>query len=173
VGADVLYALAAFLTASAAAAAVRELRACKREIHASLADLGKFTAPIAEKGGMGRPAMDAKSAIAKILDTAERFEIPGLFIRFLQECALLISAWLRKGDGAACVDTVVTDSAGEKTNGTAVSDGTSGIEKTVCAGLWRRELERARVENNTYNISPPLALERLFEALKTGMVCGR
>jgi len=143
VNSDTLYSLGAFFAASAAAGAVRELRARQREIPAVLADLGKYAAPIAEKGGMGRPAGDFKSALAKILDTAEHFEIPGLFTRFLQQCCALLSGWLWSGEGSA--------------------------EKTVWADLWRRELNRSRMENDSYNISPPLALERLFDALKTGM----
>jgi DNA polymerase-3 subunit gamma/tau len=147
---ETLYALGAFCTASTAAEAVRELRACRREIPPVLADLGKFAAPIAEKGGMGRPAGNVKIVLAKVLDTAERFETPGLFVRFLQQCAALISVWLCNGTDGAC-----------------------GIEKAVWADMWRQELERARVENDLFNISPPMVLERLFEALKTGMVCGR
>jgi len=143
VNSETLYSLAAFFAASAAAEAVRELRTRQREIPAVLADLGKYTAPIAEKGGMGRPAANFKSALAKILDTAERFEIPGLFTRFLQQCCAVLSGWLRGGEGSA--------------------------EKTVWADLWKRELNRSRMENDSYNISPPLVLERLFEALKTGM----
>ncbi|MDR2701195.1 MAG: DNA polymerase III [Spirochaetaceae bacterium] len=154
---ETLYAVGAFCAASAAAEAVRELRACGREIPPVLADLGKFAAPIAEKGGMGRPAGSVKTALAKVLDAAERFEMPGLFIRFLQQCAALISAWLRNGTEVVY----------------GITDAACGMEKAVWAGLWRQELERARVENDLYNISPPMALERLFEALKTGMVCGR
>jgi hypothetical protein len=89
------------------------------------------------------------------MDTAERFEISGLFTRLLQQCTAVISAWLRGG-----------------TDGANVTGGVSGIEKTVWADMWRRELERARVENDTYNISPPLVLAKLFEAVKTGMICG-
>jgi len=143
VNSETLYSLAAFFAASAAAGAARELKAGQREIPAVLTDLGKYTAPIAEKGGMGRPAADFKSALAKILDTAERFEIPGLFTQFLQQCCAVLSGWLRSAEGSA--------------------------EKAVRADLWRRELNRSRIENDSYNISPPLVLERLFAALKTGM----
>jgi len=143
VNSESLYSLGAFFAASAAAGAVRELRARRREIPAVLADLGKYAAPIAEKGGMGRPAVDFKSALAKILDTAERFEIPGLFTQFLQQCCALLSGWLKSGERSA--------------------------EKAVWADLWKRELNRSRMDNDVYNISPPLALERLFDALKTGM----
>jgi len=143
VNSETLYALAAFFAASTAAGAVRELRSRQREIPGVLIDLGKYAAPIAEKGGMGRPAGDFKSVLAKILDAAEHFEIPGLFTQFLQQCCALLSQWLRSGEGSA--------------------------EKAVWADLWKRELNRSRMENDSYNISPPLVLERLFTALKTGM----
>jgi len=153
---ETLYAVGAYCAASAAAETVRELRAGGREIPEVLADLGKFTAPIAEEGGMGRPAESVKIALAKVLDAAEKFEMPGLFVRFLQQCAALVSAWMRCAASSA-----------------AANNADYGMEKTVWADLWRRELERARVENDLYNITPQMALERLFEALKTGMVCGR
>ena len=147
----ILYHLGAFFAASVAAEAIREKRALGREndefLDELLIDLGKFTAPIAEEGGMGRPLGNIKSTLEKMLGTAEGFEIPGLFIRFLQQCSLLISAWLRSMETNA-----------------------GGAEKSILTDLWRRELNRSMAENDTFNISPFMALERLFVALKTGMI---
>jgi hypothetical protein len=102
---------------------------------------------------MERPRVKAAGAIKdtlqKVLDTAGQFEIPGLFARFLQQCSALISAWLR-------------------ISGEEMPSGT--MEKSIVAELWRRELNRTMAENESFNISPPMAMERLFEALKTGMV---
>jgi len=143
-----LYFVGAFFTASVAAEAVRALRTQRRGIPAVLADLGKFAAPIGEEGGLGRPAENVKSALEKVMGAAEGFETPGLFVRFLQQCSAVLSAWLRSGD----------------------ADGTNiGAEKTACAGLWLRELKRTMTESDLFNINPFMALERLFEALKTGM----
>jgi DNA polymerase-3 subunit gamma/tau len=141
-GVETLYPLGAYFVSSAAAEAVRELRKKGREIPELLADLGRFSAPIAEKGGMGRPARDFKSALGKILKDAENFEIPALLPRFFREIGALISAWLRSGQG--------------------------GPEKSAWADIWRKELNRS-LEEDAYNISPPLVLERLLETLKEGM----
>jgi len=149
-----LFPLGAFFAASVAAEAVRERRARGQEPTGLLTRFGKFAAQIAEEGDMGRPAINAKSAIEKVLGTAEGFEIPGLFLQFLQQCSAFISAWLRCGEGA----------------GTADNTSIAGIEKTLCADLWRKELNRSKVESDSFNITPIMALERLFESLKTGMV---
>ncbi|MDR1143989.1 MAG: DNA polymerase III [Spirochaetaceae bacterium] len=143
VGGEILYPLGAYFVASAAAEAVRELRNQRRDIPPLLADLGSFAAPIAESAGMGRPAPDLGTAAGKTLQTAERFEIPGLLSRFLLQISSLISAWLRSGGSP---------------------------EKTVWSDLWRRELQRAAAEADSFNIAAPMVLERLLEALKTGMI---
>jgi len=166
---DTLYALGAFFAASVAAEAVRETRVKNRaystgqtnvnaanegllgsspDIPEVLIDLGKYTADIAETGAMGRPAGSVKEAIQKVLDTAEQFEIPGLFRRFLKHCSALISSWLHN--------------KGNNPN--------SSLEKSIAAELWHRELNRSAAENDSFNIGPPMVLERLFEALKTGML---
>ena len=156
---DALYALSAFFAASVAAEAVREgrraystgqMKAGVQNIDTSavLIDFGKYTAHIAETGAMGRPAGNAKDALQKVLDTAEQFEIPGLFIRFLQQCSALVVAWLRSGD----------------------NDQDISLEKSIITELWHRELNRSMAENDSFNIKPPMVLERLFEALKTGMI---
>ena len=166
---EMLYSLGAFFAASVAAEAVREGRArgwvystgqtegnaaneCPRSSFlntpAVLIDLGKFTAHIAEAGAMGRPADDVKEALQKVLGAAEQFDIPGLFTRFLQQCSAIISSWLRSGDANQDIS----------------------LEKSIVAELWHRELNQSMVENDSFNIGPPMVLERLFEALKTGMI---
>jgi DNA polymerase-3 subunit gamma/tau len=152
VNSDTLYGLGAFFTASIAANAVLALKKEGRKIPPALEDMGKYAAPIAEKSGMGRPALNGKDALDKILAETEHFGIPGLFTGFLRQCCALLSRWLR-GGGQESADALVEKSA----------------DKTAYADLWRRELEKSGAEHDTFNISPPLVLERLFEALKTGM----
>jgi DNA polymerase-3 subunit gamma/tau len=142
VGGEILYPLGAYFVASAAAEAVRELRRQRREIPPVLANLGAFASSIAESAGMGRPAPDLGAVIGKTLQTAERFEIPGLLSRFFVQISSLISAWLHSGGSP---------------------------EKTVWSDLWRRELQRAAAEADSFNIAASMVLERLLEALKTGM----
>ncbi|MCL1814900.1 MAG: DNA polymerase III [Treponema sp.] len=153
VNSGTLFPLGAFFAASITAEAIRELRSRQQTIPAVLVDLGKFTAPIAEEGGMGRPAENPKGALEKILGVTEGFEIPGLFTSFLQQCGELISSWLRSGKGKR------DDSFAEES-----------IVKSSIADCWRRELDRSRMENDTYNINPFLAMERLFDAVKTGII---
>ena len=150
-GSGTLYLLGAFFASSVAAEAYRECRARGREASAVLIDLGKFSAAIAEKGNMGPPAGTAKEALQKILAEAGNFLAPGLFTRFVQQCSALVSAWLRSG-------------------GPALPGGHKSPATIIAAELWGRELNRAAMENDSLNISPPMALERLFEVLKTGML---
>ncbi|MDR0600735.1 MAG: DNA polymerase III [Treponema sp.] len=140
---ETLYPLGAFFAASVAAEAARGLRRKRRDIPPVLADLGKFAVPIAGEAGMSRPAEDFKGALETILKGADNFEVPGLWRQFLRNIESFLSAWLRNGQG--------------------------GPEKSVWAGLWLRELNRAAAETGSYNIAPPMALERLLEALKTGI----
>ena len=147
VGNNILFPLAAFFLASAAAEAVRERRARGREIPLVLIEFGKFAAQIAEEGEMGRPLGNAKKTIEKVLGAAEGFEVPGLFTRFLLQCSVLVSQWLCSG-----------------------SAGTDGAVKCMWADLWRKELNRSMRERDSFNINQLMALERLFEALKAGML---
>jgi DNA polymerase-3 subunit gamma/tau len=142
---DTLYSLSGFFAASVAAEAARERRAAGLEISALLIDLGKFSAGICETGGQGRPAGSVKDALQKVMGIAEKFEIPGLFMLFLEQCSMLVLAWLRDGRINACP------------------------EKTLWADQWRGELNRSMRETEAFNINPSMALERLFEALKAGM----
>ena len=147
VSSHTLFSLGSFFAASVAAEVAREKKAQGKEIPDVLIDFGKFSAHIAEEGDMGRPALNEKIAIEKVLGTAEGFEISGLFIRFLQQCSALVSAWLR------CKDN---------------SD--ASPEKSVLADVWRKELNRSFMEKDTFNINPLMILEKLFEGLRAGMV---
>ena len=156
-----LYFTGAFFIASVAAEAVREKKARGEEINKLLIELGKYSAPIAEEGNMGRPADNIKNALEKILGTAEGFEIPGLFIRLLEQCCVLISAWLRTGGDSL-------ETSAEPDHFQVVRRG-SPPEKTVWAELWLKELKRSMTENDSFNITPFMALERLSFALIKGM----
>jgi hypothetical protein len=69
----------------------------------------------------------------------------------------LISAWLREPEGNL------------RPSGSAEYPELFA-EKSVWAELWRKELNRSNVEYDSFNINPLMALERLFEGLKAGMV---
>ncbi|MDR2470946.1 MAG: DNA polymerase III, partial [Treponema sp.] len=144
VTAETLSALGAVFAASAAAEAARERKRRGRDVPPPLRDFGSFCAAAAERGGMGRPPANTRDTLAKISAGAEGFEIPSLFSRFLRHTGALVSGWLRSGEG--------------------------GPEKTAWAVLWQKELDRAALENGSFNITPALALERLAEALKQGML---
>jgi DNA polymerase-3 subunit gamma/tau len=139
-----LHALGAYLASSVAAEAVRELRRRMKEIPPVLVELGKFFTPLAEAEGMGRPAADFKTLLAKIFADTGNFEIPGLFPQFFRELGALISLWLRSGRGSP--------------------------EKALCAAAWRREINRSLVEADSFNISLPTVLERFLDALKIRML---
>jgi DNA polymerase-3 subunit gamma/tau len=143
VHAETLYVLGAYFAASVAAETVRELRKKRREIPGILSELESFTGPIAEKSGMGRSGADFKSTLAAIMGAAENFAIPGLLSQFFTQLGSLLSQWLRAGGSA---------------------------EKSAWTDLWRRELNRSRVEADSFNIASPLVLEKLLENLKTGMI---
>ena len=144
VSGETLFSLGAFFSASVAAETVRELQKKQQEIPVQLVELGKFTVPIAEEGSIGRPAGNVKNTLEKVIGTAEGFEISGLFTQFLQQCSAVISAWLRSGEQSA--------------------------KKTAWADMWRNELNQSILEHNSYNVSPLMTMERLFEKLRTGMI---
>ena len=100
---------------------------------------------------MGLPAADCKTTVAKIMTVAEHFEISGLFKRFLQQCCSVLSVWLvnNNKDGRDAKELL--------------------MERTLCAEQWHKELNQSILEQETFNISPELVLEGLFERLKTGM----
>ena len=138
-----LQALAAFLAASIALKTVRLLRRNALPLPEELVALGKISAPIAEKAGLGRPEDDTKTAIAKVIDGAGGFELRSLFLQFLSSLLALVSE----------------SAAGECTN-------TPNIGRDI----WRTYTGEAANAVGTYNQSPALALERLMSALPDELV---
>ncbi|MDR2631433.1 MAG: DNA polymerase III [Spirochaetaceae bacterium] len=139
-----LYPLAAFFTASLAASAVMGLR--KRGFSQSpreLLALGKFTAPIAEEGSLGRPVTDAKNLISRVLEEAGNFEISGLFSRFLGQLLFLLSESFK----------------GETLPG-----------EIAYRNIWKGRIRDAEEAVGVFNQKVALALERLFTELKREMI---
>ena len=154
------YPMAAYFAASAAASALRALKARARESSppeaGALVSLGKFSAPLSEEGGMGRPAPDLRTAQAQIFKNAGKFEIPGLFSNFCKNLLALLSAWLRSQDEA-------------ETGGGADNTGLRA-HKARIAGIWKTELDSAFTAVDTYNIQTALVFERLGENLKNALM---
>jgi DNA polymerase-3 subunit gamma/tau len=130
-----LHGLAAFFAASLAYQGVVTLR--RRGVPVlppALVALGKYTAPIAEAAGYGRPLGDTGSCVALILKGAGNFEVPGLFHQFLALLLKMVSRSLR--------DEVPL--SGGPVFAEAIRTLTGETETAV----------------NTYNQSPALALDR-------------
>ena len=144
VNSETLYSLGAFFISSVVSAPYIPKTAL-------VSDLKTFTSSLAREGGMGLPAADCKTTVAKIMTSAEHFEIPGLFKRFLLQCCTVLSDWLISYDKDR------------------VSAKELSMERTLCAEHWNKELNQSLMEQETFNISPELVLEGLFERLKTGM----
>ncbi|MDR0589595.1 MAG: DNA polymerase III [Spirochaetaceae bacterium] len=139
-----LYSLAAFFAASLAASTVVALR--KRGISPGpreLVALGKFTAPIAEQGNLGRPVTDTKNLIARVLEEAGNFETLELFSRFLGQLLSLLSESF-KGE---------TPLPGE----------------IAYRDIWKSRIRDAGEAVGIFNQKAALALERLFTELKREM----
>ncbi|MDR3145395.1 MAG: DNA polymerase III [Treponema sp.] len=135
VSGETLYGLAAFFAASLAYQGAVALR--KRGVPVlppALVALGKYSAPIAEAAGYGRPLGDTGSCVALVLKGTGNFEVPGLFHQFLALFLNLVSGSLREGDPFA----------GGPGFAEAIRDLTGATETAV----------------NTYNQSPALALDR-------------
>jgi DNA polymerase-3 subunit gamma/tau len=88
-----LYPLTAFFAASLAAQALLALKNESPPLTPppGIIALGKYTAPIAESSGCGRPAKEAADCVKAVLSGAERFETPGLFRRFLSQLLDMVS----------------------------------------------------------------------------------
>lgn len=130
-----LHGLAAFFAASLAYQGAVTLR--KRGVAVlppALVALGKYTAPIAEAAGYGRPLGDTGSCVALILKGAGNFEVPGLFHQFLALLLKMVSRSLR--------------------------DGVSLSGGTVFAEAIRALTAETETAVNTYNQNPALALDR-------------
>jgi DNA polymerase-3 subunit gamma/tau len=133
-----LYSLGAYFTASIAAAAVRERAG---PVSAALTSLGKFAVAASEE--FGRPAPDIGTSLATVNRHTENFEIPGLFSRFCKNILLLLSAFLRGGEG--------------------------GAEKTELVLVWKRGLAEAFGASDTYNIRETVVMEHLAVKLKDAL----
>ncbi|MDR0786046.1 MAG: DNA polymerase III [Treponema sp.] len=132
--------LAAFFAASAAMNAVVRLNRPALSQPAELVALGRYTAPMAENAGLGRPVLNRQVVIGKILAGAENFEIRGLFQRFLRELLTIAGESFKVGGGSpAYLD------------------------------LWRRTVSTAGVSVGAYNQKPSAALDRLGAELSRGM----
>lgn len=139
-----LYPLAAFFTASLAASAVIVLR--KKgipEIPRELVVLGKFTAPIAEQGGLGRPVTDIKTLVSRILEGAQNFEIPELFSRFLGQLLFLLSESFKRE--------------------------ISLPGEIFYRDIWKSRIREAETAAGIFHQNAALTLERLFTELKREM----
>jgi DNA polymerase-3 subunit gamma/tau len=134
VSGEALYGLAAFFAASLAGQGAAALR--RRGVSLlppALAALGKYTVPIAEGSGYGKPAGDTGNCVAIVLKGAGNFAVPGLFRRFLGLLLNLVSQSLRELN----------------------PPGGIGL-----ADVIRRLTGETETAVETYNQSPALALDR-------------
>jgi DNA polymerase-3 subunit gamma/tau len=139
VSGETLRPLAAFFTASVAASSVVLLRGRGMPLPEDLVALGRYTAPIAEAAGLGRPARSSKETLAKVLEGTERFAPRGLFSRFLGLLLSLVSESLRSCPG-----------------------------RTGLSELWLNHVREAEFAAK-YNQDPALILDRLSTELKLAM----
>jgi DNA polymerase-3 subunit gamma/tau len=146
-----LYPLAAFFAASLAAQALFALRNKNPSLPppAEIVALGKYTAPVAESAGLGRPAKEAGACIGAVLAGAERFETPGLFPHFLSQLLGLVSRVFRAAPPGG------SPQAAPETGGGAVPGAVSRF-----AGIFRELAAEAASAVGTYNLAPELALEK-------------
>jgi DNA polymerase-3 subunit gamma/tau len=142
VSGETLYPLAALFAASVAMGSVIALKRSGAALNDSLVSLGKYTAPIAEAAGLGRPLEDTKSLVSAVLEGAENFELRSRFSQFLQFLLTLIGESLNAGD----------------TDAIAYRD------------IWRTAVREAEIAVGTYNLNPALALDRLALELRRSMV---
>jgi DNA polymerase-3 subunit gamma/tau len=144
VSAENLRPLAAFFAASVALSTVLALKqhSASLPLPAELVSLGKYTAPIAEKAGFGRPARNNRTLIDTILAHAGNFEIRGLFSHFLQDILRFVSESLRD---VSSVSPAYYD-------------------------IWQRCMEEAGRAVGTYNQKASAALDRLSTELRIAMV---
>ncbi|MDR0569374.1 MAG: DNA polymerase III [Spirochaetaceae bacterium] len=129
--------LAAFFAGFVAARTAVQLRNRGIALPPELTVLSKRAIDIAEAAGLGKPGTDTQSVILKITAGAEKFEIRGLFSRFLSLLAGLVSE----------------------------SGRTAGIYSGGYSDIWRKRLGEGAVGVSIYNQSPVSALERLSAEL--------
>ncbi|MDR0645097.1 MAG: DNA polymerase III [Treponema sp.] len=132
--------LAAFFAASVAMSAVVYMDRPAQAQPAELVALGRYTMPIAEKAGLGRPVLNRQVVIGKILAEAENFEIRGLFQCFLRDLLTLVGESFRTSGGSpAYLD------------------------------LWQRAVSTAGIAAGAYNQKFSASLDRLGSELSRHM----
>ena len=129
--------LAAFFTASVAYKAVmlakkKNLSVCEETII-----LGRYTAPIAEKAGYGRPVPERDDLVGSIMDKAGKFEIRTIFTMFLYSVLDQVSNGLRQGDS-------------------------SFLPRPEYREIWKKRISWAENAAVIYNLMPQAVLEKLF-----------
>jgi DNA polymerase-3 subunit gamma/tau len=139
---EALEALAAFFAASAAFKAALLLKRQGRALPEEVVLLGKYSAPMAEAAGLGRPQGDPAAVAALIAEKASNFEMRQLFPRFLC-CLLQLVATSRKQ--APFLPPV---SYNEK---------------------WKEFSNWAEAAVGTYNLRPALVLEKFFTDISRGI----
>jgi DNA polymerase-3 subunit gamma/tau len=141
-----MYPLAAYFAAGAAQSAAITLRKRNLAIPDSVVRLGKFTVPLAEKTGLGRPPPLIHETLVKVLKEADNFESRSLFGFFLDSLLTLSSQSQRKEAG------IETD-PGERSFSFSLS--------IPFLDAWRKAAAEAGEAVLVYNQSPALALDRL------------
>jgi DNA polymerase-3 subunit gamma/tau len=145
---EALRPLAAYFASSIALGTILTLKKQGlRSLPDILVTLGKYTTPLAEAVGLGRPSKDTQIVITKIVAGAEKFEIRGLFPQFLSTLLSLISessAVLRQHGAPTAAIHAYND-------------------------IWRKYTGEAATAVNIYNQSPSLALERLSTELRRAL----
>ncbi|GHV81457.1 hypothetical protein AGMMS49991_00150 [Spirochaetia bacterium] len=145
VSAEQIYPLAAFFAASLAYQGALVLRNTgglpASALPEELVALGKYTTPIAEGAGLGRPAKDAGSCLQTILAGTGKFEAPGLFSQFLTLLLTIAGESLRTGEPA-------------------------GAGAAAFSVIWRDLAAEAAAAVGTYNQNAALVLDRMGTEFK-------
>lgn len=136
-----LFPLAAFFSASIAASAVINLRRNGiGSIPECVLALGKYSAPISESQGSGRPSTDTKTIMTTVMKGANNFEVRSMFHSFLTSLMEIISGVIKEHGNV------------------------SGV--SVLASIFGKKIKEAEMGVSTFNQNPSSALERLFVDLK-------
>ncbi|AEF85074.1 DNA polymerase III domain protein [Treponema primitia ZAS-2] len=142
VSGETLYPLAALFTASVARGAALLLKRSGAPLSEAIVALGKYSAPIAEAAGLGRPREDTGGLVVAIMAGADNFGIRSQFSRFL---ALLLGV------------------SGESLKGLPPEGGS-----IACREIWRKAVQEAEIALGT-NLSVPLILDQLATELRKAM----
>ncbi|MDR1902406.1 MAG: DNA polymerase III [Treponema sp.] len=146
--------LAAYFAAGAAQSAAITLRKRNLAIPETVVLLGKYTVPVAEQAGLGRPPQLINEAAVKVLKEADNFESRSLFGRFLDSLLALSSQSQRQES--------------------AMPAGSEAGLLSCQAVPFLEACHKAAAEAGTavlvYNQSPALALDRLGWELTHAMM---